>query len=134
VYNEFNARNIGDQINIFKGLQGNYLFAAIIIVTIGVQIFVVEVGGDFTSCTGLTLEFWGWSFLLGAGAWPVGILMRLIPVKEDPRTFANYYNIQPDTITPHSTSLDVDTVCCPWCWSQLFSLHVWSVQWMHVFV
>jgi hypothetical protein len=110
VYNEFNSRNIGNKFNIFKGLQGNYLFAAIIVITIGVQIFIVEVGGQFTSTTGLTLEFWGWSFLLGAGAWPVGILMRLLPVKEDPKSFANYYNIQPDTTTPHSTMIEIGTV------------------------
>ena len=48
---------------------------------------------SFTSTTGLTLEFWGWSFLLAAGTWPLGIMMRYIPVTEDPKSFADYYGI-----------------------------------------
>jgi len=93
VYNEFNARSIGSKIDVWSGVATNPVFILIIVVTIGVQIFMVEVGGTFTSCTGLTIEFWGWSFLLGAGSVPVGILMRLIPMKEDPDSFANYYGM-----------------------------------------
>jgi len=95
VYNEFNARSIGNKLNVWSGVLTNPTFILIIVVTIGVQIFMVEVGGTFTSCTGLTIEFWGWSFLLSAGTVPVGLLMRFIPGEEDPKSFANYYNIEP---------------------------------------
>ncbi len=59
----------------------------------GMQAFIVEVGSTFTSTTSLFIREWGWSFLLGAGTVPVGWLMRYIPVKEDPNSFANYYNM-----------------------------------------
>ena len=106
VYNEFNARSLGDKWFVWGGLAGNPVFVGVIIVTIGVQIFVVQVAGSFTSCTPLTIEFWGWSFLLGFGTVPVGILMRFIPVREDPQSFANYYGLHP---TP------ADAVSVPVC-------------------
>ncbi len=65
---------------------------AIIVITIGLQIFIVEVGGRFTSTTGLELKEWGWSVLMGFGSVPVGIVMRFIPVKEDPKSFATFYS------------------------------------------
>jgi hypothetical protein len=64
----------------------------IIFITIGLQIMIVEVGGRFTSTTGLQLREWGWSVLMGFGSVPVGILMRFIPVKEDERSFAVFYS------------------------------------------
>ncbi len=38
VYNEFNARSIGDKAWVFGGLLGNHLFCAIIVITIGLQV------------------------------------------------------------------------------------------------
>jgi hypothetical protein len=51
----------------------------------------VQFGGQFTSTTGLELEHWGWSILMGVGSFPMGIIMRFVPVKEDPESFANFY-------------------------------------------
>ena len=45
VYNEFNARSIGSKANVWSGVLTNAIFLTIVVVTIGVQIFVVEVGG-----------------------------------------------------------------------------------------
>jgi Ca2+-transporting ATPase len=93
VFNEFNARSIGDKVNVFSGLHKNAIFPAVVVITIGLQILIVEVGGKFTSTTGLTIEHWGWSILMGFGSTPIGMLMRFIPVKDDPKTFANYYGV-----------------------------------------
>jgi hypothetical protein len=62
----------------------------------------VQIGGRFTSTTGLTLTHWGWSFLLAAGTIPVGVLMRFIPVEENPASFADYYGV--DTTAHRRTS------------------------------
>ena len=92
VFNELNARSIGNDLWVFYSLHKNAIFAAVIVVTIGCQIFIVEVGGKFTSTTGLTLYHWGWSVLFGACSTPLGVLMRFIPVKENPASFANFYD------------------------------------------
>ena len=93
VFNEFNARSIGNKLNMFSGLQHNPIFMGVILVTIGCQIFIVEIGGKFTTTTGLTLEHWGYSILMGFGSTPIGFLMRFIPIEESTRVFANYYGI-----------------------------------------
>ncbi len=93
VFNEFNARSIGNDTRVYHGLHKNGIFMAIIIITIGLQIFIVEVGGRFTSTTGLSIEHWGWSIVMGFGSAPVGFLMRSIPVTLDEASFANYYNV-----------------------------------------
>ena len=36
------------------------------------------------------MQHWGWSILLGAVSLPVGILMRMIPMEENPDDFAGY--------------------------------------------
>jgi hypothetical protein len=92
VFNEFNARSIGNKMWVFYGLFKNPIFGVIIIITVGLQIFIVEVGGKFTSTTGLTLKHWGWSVLLACFTTPVGVMMRWVPVKENPKSFANYYD------------------------------------------
>jgi hypothetical protein len=43
VYNEFNARSIGHKLNVWGGLHKNPIFMGIILITIGAQIFIVEV-------------------------------------------------------------------------------------------
>ncbi len=88
VFNEFNAREIGDVFNPFKNLHQSPMFLVVIIFTIIAQYVIVEFGGDFTQTTHLSLDEWRITFLLGAGSIPVGFIMRLIPVSEDPDSFA----------------------------------------------
>ena len=52
------------------------------------QFLIVEHGGDFTQTVPLTLEEWKITVGLGAISLPMGFIMRLIPVKEDPASFA----------------------------------------------
>ncbi len=92
VFNEFNARSIESRLNVFSGLLTNPIFLGVIVVTVGVQILVVEFGGKFTSTTGLSLVHWGWSALMAFGTTPVGVLMRFIPVSENPDSFADFYS------------------------------------------
>mmetsp|Transcript_14003 Transcript_14003/g.17695 ORF Transcript_14003/g.17695 Transcript_14003/m.17695 type:complete len:699 (+) Transcript_14003:2-2098(+) len=88
VFNEFNAREIGDVFNPFKNLNNSPMFLLVIVFTIIAQYLIVEYGGEFTQTTHLTAEEWKATFLLGAMSIPVGFLMRLVPVAEDPESFA----------------------------------------------
>ncbi|CAM9381353.1 unnamed protein product [Chrysoparadoxa australica] len=90
LFNEFNARSIFDEWNVFKGLAGNPIFMAIILITIGLQILIIEFGGDFTRTTSLTAKEWVVTAALGFIAIPLGVAMRFIPVAENPKDFAGY--------------------------------------------
>lgn len=72
---------------MFAGVFSNFTFVLVSIVTIGLQIFLVEVGGDFVKTSHLTLTQWLITIALGAIGLPVGVMMRWIPVTEDPNTF-----------------------------------------------
>lgn len=87
VFNEYTARNILDGINPFKGVIGNTIFLGVTIFTIGAQILLVEVGGEFIQTYPLTINQWLVTVALGFIGVPVGMLMRFIPIKEDPNSF-----------------------------------------------
>ena len=56
--------------------------------TLGAQYGIVTYGGDFTKTAPLTLEEWKTCAAIAAVTVPLGILMRFLPVSEDPSTFA----------------------------------------------
>jgi Ca2+-transporting ATPase len=88
VFNEFNAREIGDRFDPLRSLSGSPMFLVVIIFTVIAQWLIVEFGGDFTQTYPLNYEEWKITVGLGAISLPVGFFMRLIPVMEDPETFA----------------------------------------------
>jgi magnesium-transporting ATPase (P-type) len=46
VFNEINARKLGEnEYNVFKGFFNNFMFIFILVITIVVQIFLVQHGG-----------------------------------------------------------------------------------------
>lgn len=92
VFNEFNARSIGDDMNIFKGMGKNYIFSFIIITTVVVQWLLVTyaggVNGGWMGTTPLNGLEWAKTVALASFSLPLGILMRLIPVTENENDFA----------------------------------------------
>jgi len=99
VFNEFNARSIGNQLNVFAGLHRNLLFVGIVVLTVLTQWFIVEYGGDFTRTVALSQEEWAKTILLGALSLPLGVAMRLIPVRESPENFAASPKVNMSRIT-----------------------------------
>jgi magnesium-transporting ATPase (P-type) len=89
LFNEYTARRIFDEWNCFEGVLTNYVFLLVSLVTIGCQIFLIEVGGEFVKTSHLTWQQWLITVALGAIGLPIGVLMRFIPVKEDPDSFFN---------------------------------------------
>ena len=90
IFNELNARSIGDNMDVFKGLFSNVFFCAIIVSTVVIQYALIEI--DMVSwivkAVPLSADLWFKSVLLGALSLPFGGLMRLIPVKENEEDFA----------------------------------------------
>ena len=88
VFNEFNARSIGDDKDVFRGLFTNPIFVGIIIATVAVQYGLVEYGGDFFRTSSLNQDQWIKSALLASLTLPIGGLMRIFPLREREDSFA----------------------------------------------
>lgn len=88
VFNEFNAREIGDVFDPIRALGKSPMFLMVIFFTVLAQLLIVEYGGDFTQTYPLDYEELKFTILMGAGSLPVGFVMRMIPVVEDPESFA----------------------------------------------
>jgi len=84
IFNIFNARILHGGINPFNGLFTRSLNLCIIVVLIsGFQAFAIEVAGPFMHTVGLNGTQWGVSIGFGALQLPVGILIRLLPIKDE---------------------------------------------------
>lgn len=92
VFNEFNAREIGDVFNPLRSMGDSPMFLLVILFTVLAQWLIVEYGGEFTQTYPLTFEEWRITAALGAVSIPLGYVMRQIPVSEDPETFAGVKN------------------------------------------
>eukprot|EP01038_Epipyxis_sp_PR26KG_P009748 gene9748-13115_t len=103
-FNEYTMRKLFDEWNCFEGVTKNHIFLWVSIITVGCQIFLIEVGGVFVKTSPLTLYQWLITIALGAIGLPVGVLMRFIPVKEDPNTFFDNGAIKNDEVKIKSTA------------------------------
>ena len=88
IFNEINARSIGNTMNVFKGLFRNPLFLCIIAFTVLSQYCIVEYGGSFVKTASLTSEQWIKCILLGSLSLPLGAVMRFIPVTDSVNDYA----------------------------------------------
>lgn len=83
VFNEVNSRRVGKyEYNVFSGLHTNWVFIAIIAITVIVQALIVEFGDDVFRTAPLSLEEWGYSVAIGAGSLVVGFILRFIPIPD----------------------------------------------------
>ncbi|KAI8916238.1 hypothetical protein EDD86DRAFT_222146 [Gorgonomyces haynaldii] len=79
LFNEFNSRSISDDVNIFKGLDKNRIFQAIILITVVLQIVIMFVGGEVFHVTPLSGSGWAVSVCTGLGSLIVGYVVRVLP-------------------------------------------------------
>jgi len=81
VFNEINSRKVDLQKNVFEGIFTNYIFVAIIIITVVVQIFVVQFGGQAIRTVPLSWLQWLYCVGIAYFSLPWGFVLRLFPVK-----------------------------------------------------
>ncbi|BAT76789.1 hypothetical protein LR48_Vigan728s000700 [Vigna angularis] len=79
VFNEFNARK-PYSFNIFKGVTRNYLFMGIVLITVVLQIVIIEFLGKFTKTVKLNWKLWLISVIIAFISWPLAVVGKLIPV------------------------------------------------------
>ncbi|KAF8017958.1 hypothetical protein BT93_H2993 [Corymbia citriodora subsp. variegata] len=79
VFNEFNARKLEEK-NVFKDIHKNKLFLGIVSMTIVLQVVMVEFLKKFADTVRLDWVQWGACIGLAALTWPIGWLVKCIPV------------------------------------------------------
>eukprot|EP01123_Difflugia_compressa_P006651 TRINITY_DN1896_c0_g1_i1.p1 TRINITY_DN1896_c0_g1~~TRINITY_DN1896_c0_g1_i1.p1 ORF type:complete len:1017 (-),score=181.39 TRINITY_DN1896_c0_g1_i1:270-3320(-) len=80
IFNEINARKVNTQLNVFSGILTNPLYCGILVVTIFVQVIIVEFGGDAVQTTQLDWVQWLYCVGIAYMTLPYGFILRLIPV------------------------------------------------------
>jgi magnesium-transporting ATPase (P-type) len=82
IWNEINARKVNGERNVFEFFFDNLYFPGILLVTIGLQVGIVEGAGVFAQTTHLTLLEWLFAIGLGSTVILVNQLILLIPVSD----------------------------------------------------
>jgi P-type Ca2+ transporter type 2C len=83
VFNEFNSRKL-EKKNVFEGILQNKMFLAIIAITIILQVLMVELLRRFAGTQMLNWQQWGICIGVAAITWPLGWLIKFIPVNKEP--------------------------------------------------
>ncbi|XP_066588995.1 plasma membrane calcium-transporting ATPase 2 isoform X2 [Prorops nasuta] len=97
LFNEFNARKIHGQRNVFQGIFTNPIFYSIWIGTCLSQVVIIQYGKMAFSTKALTLEQWLWCLFFGFGTLLWGQLVTTIPTRKIP-SFFSWGHGQPDDI------------------------------------
>ncbi|KAL5988707.1 putative calcium-transporting ATPase 13, plasma membrane-type [Asimina triloba] len=87
VFNEFNARKL-EKKNVFEGIHRNRLFVGIVAGTVVLQVVMVEFLKRFADTERLNWGQWGACVGIAAASWPIGWLVKCIPVP--PKPFFSY--------------------------------------------
>uniref|UniRef100_A0A1B0CDK4 Calcium-transporting ATPase n=1 Tax=Lutzomyia longipalpis TaxID=7200 RepID=A0A1B0CDK4_LUTLO len=85
LFNEFNARKIHGQRNVFEGIFTNPIFYVIWIGTTISQVVIIQYGKMAFSTKGLTLEQWLWCLFFGVGTLLWGQLVTTVPTRKLPK-------------------------------------------------
>ncbi|KAF7381925.1 hypothetical protein HZH68_015798 [Vespula germanica] len=85
LFNEFNARKIHGQRNVFQGIFTNPIFYSIWIGTCLSQVVIIQYGKMAFSTKALTLEQWMWCLFFGIGTLLWGQVVTTIPTRKIPK-------------------------------------------------
>lgn len=79
LFNEFNARKIHGEVNVFEGIFTNPIFYSVWMSTCLAQVLIVQYGGMAFSTAELGFDQWMWCVFLGAGTLVWQQIIKLIP-------------------------------------------------------
>ncbi|OMJ26336.1 Calcium-transporting ATPase PAT1 [Smittium culicis] len=81
IFNEFNCRVLGSEVNPFKGITKNKYFLMVVVGTIIAQILLIEFGNNVFQTKSLSALQWLYCVGIGLLSLPVGLALRLFPTK-----------------------------------------------------
>ncbi|KNE62166.1 calcium-translocating P-type ATPase, PMCA-type [Allomyces macrogynus ATCC 38327] len=79
IFNEINCRHLTNDLNVFRGVGNNKYFVAILLLTIILQVIIVELGGSAFHTVPLTFPQWLFCIGIGFLSIPMGALIRVLP-------------------------------------------------------
>ncbi|KAL1923780.1 uncharacterized protein VTP21DRAFT_8760 [Calcarisporiella thermophila] len=79
IFNELNCRNLGNELNVFRGIHRNIYFISIFFIMVLGQVLITQFGGPAFQTYGLGGIEWAVSIVVGAISLVVGVILRLIP-------------------------------------------------------
>jgi len=80
IFNEINARRVTGEWDVFTGFFDNPYFPIIMLITIGLQVAIVESASAFTATRHLSWQEWLFCIGIGATSLIFNQIVRLIPV------------------------------------------------------
>jgi magnesium-transporting ATPase (P-type) len=81
IFNIINSRKIEGELNVFSDFFNNFLFLFVIILTIAVQIFIVEYGSMATKCVALSKNENLVCIAIGFSSLIWGFILKFIPIR-----------------------------------------------------
>ncbi|KNE63148.1 calcium-translocating P-type ATPase, PMCA-type [Allomyces macrogynus ATCC 38327] len=79
IFNEINCRHLTNDLNVFRGIGNNKYFVAILLLTITLQVIIVELGGSAFHTVPLSVPQWLFCIGIGFLSIPMGALIRVLP-------------------------------------------------------
>ena len=83
------------------------MFLRVVGLSVVIQVVLVQAAGMFTKTAGLTNLHWFISVALSVICLPLGIVMRFLPVTEDPNTFKGYTFATSENLVSQYNSHDI---------------------------
>jgi len=80
IFNEYNARKLHDEWNVFSGMFTNFIFHGVILFSVIMQVLFVEAFGSFAQTHPLVWKDWISCLVVGAISLPWCFLLKLIPI------------------------------------------------------
>ncbi|KAJ3372693.1 hypothetical protein GGF31_001718 [Allomyces arbusculus] len=79
IFNEINCRHLTNDLNVFRGIGNNKYFVSILLLTIILQVIIVELGGSAFHTVPLNVAQWLFCIGIGFLSIPMGALIRVLP-------------------------------------------------------
>jgi len=83
IFNFFNCRKLNDELNIFSGLFKSRMFCIIVLIIIGGQLILGNLGGRalYVSFHAMDIRQWLIAVAFGFGSWVLAFLVKFLPSK-----------------------------------------------------
>jgi magnesium-transporting ATPase (P-type) len=81
LFNQINARKLGEELNVFSGVFNNCLFVGVVIFTFVIQMALVEVGGKFIKTHALSPDLNVVCILIGSFELVWGVIIKFMPLR-----------------------------------------------------
>ena len=98
IFNELNARKVHGERGVFSNIHRNWIFLAVVVGQVSVQIILVEFGSIVFNTRSLPVDLWLWCIFLGSTELLIGQLLLLVPLRALPTPWRRKIEEQEDEV------------------------------------